>query len=157
MKGMWHPRSVGQNPLRRCPGDFFGSNASLALAAMLFCSGCTSVNTYSTAGPARTIELQRIVRDSNLASDIQIDALPLIDRGSGAKTAQVSMRNAGGVTRSVEARVEWFGSDGSVVSGSNQVWREYTLRPGEIQEATFTAGPAAQEYRLSVRASRSGS
>ena len=87
-----------------------------------------------------------------LASDIEIEAIPPIDRGAGAKTAQITMRNLGSSTRTFEMRLDWFDRDGASQTGSTVVWKTYTLSPGEVREATFTGGPKAEDYRLSVRA-----
>lgn len=113
---------------------------------------CSGVNTYSTHTPPPSVNLERVIRDGGLASDIEIEAIPPIDRGAGAKTAQITMRNLGGSTRTFEMRLDWFDRDGASQTGSTVVWKTYTLSPGEVREATFTGGPKAEDYRLSVRA-----
>jgi hypothetical protein len=98
------------------------------------------------------VNLERVIRDGGLASDIEIEAIPPIDRGAGAKTAQITMRNLGSSTRTFEMRLDWFDREGASQTGSTVVWKTYTLSPGEVREATFTGGPKAEDYRLSVRA-----
>lgn len=123
-----------------------------AAAASVSAASCSGVNTYSTHTPPPSVNLERVIRDGGLASDIEIEAIPPIDRGAGAKTAQITMRNLGGSTRTFEMRLDWFDRDGASQTGSTVVWKTYTLSPGEVREATFTGGPKAEDYRLSVRA-----
>lgn len=146
---------MARTPKRR--GGLFGGSWVAAAAVMLPCvamsmAGCSGVNTYSTHTPPPSVNLQRVIRDGGLASDIEIEAIPPIDRGAGAKTAQITMRNLGGTTRSFEMRIDWFDRDGASQTGSTVVWKSYTLGPGEVREASFTGGPKAEDYRLSVRA-----
>jgi hypothetical protein len=125
--------------------------AGLVASAATWTAGCSGVNTYSTHTPPPSVNLERVIRDGGLASDVQIEAIPPIDRGAGAKTAQITMRNLGGTTRTFEMRIDWFDRDGASQTGSTVAWRSYTLTPGEVREATFTGGARAEDYRLSVR------
>jgi hypothetical protein len=138
-------------PSRSRAGGTWGLQL-VAAVVILAAASCSGVNTYSTHTPPSSVNLQRVTRDPGLASDIEIEAIPPIDRGAGAKTAQITMRNLGGSTRTFEVQLDWFDEDGAVQTGSTVVWRKYTLGPGEVREASFTGGPKARDYRLSVRA-----
>ena len=112
-------------------------------------SGC-AVNTYETGGPTSNVDLQRVIRDSGLASDVVVDAAR-IDERSGAKVAQVTARNAGSSTRTIEARFAWFDKDGVNISSASITWRTYILKPGEVEEIGSTSGSNATDFRISIR------
>ena len=119
---------------------------SAFIAAM---PGC-AVNTYETGGPTSNVDLRRVIRDSGLASDVVVDAAR-IDERSGAKVAQVTVRNAGSSTRTIEARFAWFDKDGVNISSASITWRTYTLKPGEVEEIGSVSGSDATDFRVSIR------
>ena len=127
----------------------FNRVAIVCLGASLHLCGC-GVNTYQTGGPVSNVELKRCVRDSGLSQDIQIDAARLVDR-SGSKLAQLTIRNAGGSTRTIGVKFAWFDSDGVGVGSTDNSWERFTLAPGEVREISSLGIPEAADFRVSVR------
>ncbi len=130
--------------------QFRGTFASLPVFALsVILSGC-AVNTYSTGGPTSNVGLERVVRDPGLASDVQIDAARIDNRG-GSKLGQLTLRNAGGSERKIAVKFDWFNAEGSMVSEIKNDWRNYTLRAGEVKEVISFGTPEAVDFRASIR------
>ena len=130
--------------------QFRGTFASLPVFALsVILSGC-AVNTYSTGGPTSNVGLERVVRDPGLASDVQIDAARIDNRG-GSKLGQLTLRNAGGSERKIAVKFDWFNAEGSMVSEIKNDWRNYSLRAGEVKEVISFGTPEAVDFRASIR------
>ncbi len=112
-------------------------------------AGC-AVNTYSTGGPRSNVGLERVLRDPGLASDIKVDAAR-IDNRAGNQLAQLTLRNAGGSERRIAVRIDWFDASGVNLSGSQNSWRNYTLRAGQVDEVSSVGIPEATDFRASIR------
>jgi uncharacterized protein YcfL len=128
------------------------SSAAFRLGAALLgasIAACSAVNTYSTGGPTSNVDLRRVVRDSNLASDIVIEAAKSSMVGRN-RVAQLTVRNAGSSTRNIAVQYVWFDAQGINITGSQPVWMDYTLMPGETRELSSVGGQDAEDFRVSV-------
>lgn len=127
---------------------------SLLASAAACCAavGC-GTNAYSTGGPTSNVDLvRRVTRDPGLASDIQIDAARINAAGS-SKVAQLTVRNAGGGERKIQAQFTWFDESGAKVSGGSD-WSSYVLGPGDVREISSLGIPEATDFRVLIRAQR---
>lgn len=114
-----------------------------------FLAAC-GANAYATGGPASNVDLsRRVVRDSALAGDIQIDAAR-INSANRSKVAQLTVRNAGLGQRKIAVQFTWFDDSGAKVSGG-QDWSNYTIGAGEIREISSLGIPEATDFRVLIR------
>lgn len=125
--------------------------AALSVAAALGvgAAGC-GANTYTSSMQSSNVELRRVIRDSNLASDIQVEAANVVDR-AGRKVAQVALRNSGGVTRTIEVKFRWLDSSGIDPTPNLSTWRSFTLGPGELVDVSSLGGESGVDFSVTVR------
>lgn len=129
----------------------YTATASLGFAIVTgaWLAGC-GANTYTTTMQSSNVDLRRVIRDSNLASDIQIDAANVVDR-AGRKVAQVAVRNAGGATRTIEVKFRWLDSSGIDPTPNLSTWRPYTIGPGEVVDISSLGGESGVDFSVTIR------
>lgn len=120
-----------------------------ALSLVMATSGC-GTNTYATRTPTSNVELNRIVRDPGLASDVQVVAANLM-KASGKNAAQVVVRNTGGATRDIEVKFTWRDADSIDRAPNLNTWRPYTLGPGEETSISSVGGDWASDFTVMIR------
>lgn len=124
-----------------------GCLAGLSLAVATV--GC-GTNTYTTRTPSSNVELNSVVRDPGLASDVQVVAANLT-KASGANAAQVVVRNLGGATRDIEVKFIWRDADSIDPSPNLNTWRPYTLGAGEEISISSVGGDWAVDFTVMIR------
>jgi uncharacterized protein YcfL len=122
---------------------------SVMVAAGLWSTGC-GANTYTSSMQSSNVELRRVIRDSSLASDIQVEAANVVDR-AGRKVAQVAVRNAGGATRTIEVKFRWLDGSGIDPTPNLSTWRAFTLGPGEVVDVSSLGGESGVDFSVTIR------
>lgn len=117
--------------------------------SVLWLAGC-GANTYTTSMQSSNVDLRRVIRDSSLASDIQVEAANVVDR-AGRKVAQVAVRNAGGTTRTIEVKFRWLDSSGIDPTPNLSTWRPYTVGPGEVVDISSLGGESGVDFSVTIR------
>ncbi len=120
---------------------------ALVLPALL--AACNAVNTYATTQPPSNVDLRRVERDPLLAADVKVVSARIDARGTG-KLAQVTVRNDGTGTRTVEAAFDWFDQDGVSVGGRRE-WERLELQPGQSREIQQAGSRDATDFRMTLR------
>lgn len=121
--------------------------ALLCLAPLASCGA----NTYSTGEPGSNVDLQRrVIRDSALASDVQITAAR-VNKSAGNAIGQVTVQNTSSWERRIKVKWSWLDADGASIGGSEQPWQSYVLAGGEMRELTCAGGSDGADFRITIR------
>lgn len=127
---------------------------SLAAPALLFSSGCATVNTVEPAQPAARRQMlpdKRVITDSTLNRHVNVVGVNVAEGTGGFLKVQVELQNRTSSVQAFNYRFEWFDENGIIINLPTAAAIPRTIEGKETIFITATSPTErARDFRLKL-------